>query len=119
MIICHGPLPSFAEKARKTWGEVPTQASGNLALKPTPCASLAKVHLSNLQLSFLTDKMTNLGWVVYIPFSSTPIILLTVERRGICATKPFRQGRVFLLHHDPFPQVLRLWEPHPAEKLAK
>lgn len=111
MIICHGPLPSFAEKARKTWGEVPTQASGNLALKPTPCASLAKVHLSNLQLS--------LGWVVYIPFSSTPIILLTVERRGICATKPFRQGRVFLLHHDPFPQVLRLWEPHPAEKLAK
>lgn len=54
-----------------------------------------------------------------MPFSSTPIALLTAERRDTCATEPVHQERMFLLHHDPLPQVLRLWELHPAEKLAK
>lgn len=95
------------------------QASGDVALEPTPCTSLAKLYRSDPQLSFLTHQVTNLDWGFQMPFSSTPTALLPADRRDTCATESVHQQRVLLLHHDPLPQALRLREPHPAEKLAK
>lgn len=90
-------------KPERDRGEVPTEASGNLALKPLP--SPWPSCTSGICTCFLTCKMTNLGCFFvfgFFPdfFQTTSVILTAV--RGVPQNLLGKSAP----HHDLFPQVL-------------